>query len=80
MAHSKVSGEGEMSKPINVGKCLRIAQEKSGVTSNDIMKEMGVVRQQVSRWRQVENMHLHRIQQLAEICGMSVCEFISLDS
>lgn len=63
----------------NVGKCLRIAQEKKGVSNRDLCEGMGVVRQQVTRWRKSENMKLHQLQEICKILGVGLDEFCSLE-
>lgn len=62
----------------NVGKCIRIAQEKRGVSTLTMAEHFNVHRQQVQRWRSSEDMRLHRIEQFANYFDMTRDEFLQL--
>lgn len=65
-------------KLIKVGKCLRIAQEMQEIGNKELADKMGVVPQQVNRWRNTDNMKIHQTQRLAKQFGMSLNQFLSL--
>jgi len=69
-----------MSNQINVGKCLRIAQEKTGVRNSQLADKMGVAVQQVSRWRNRDDMTVQKVSELASCLDMTVGEFLELGS
>jgi hypothetical protein len=60
----------------NVGKCLINAQWKRQVTNKKMAEDFGVVRQQVEKWRKMEDMHLHKIERFAQYFDMSREEFL----
>ena len=65
-------------KMSNVGECIRLAQAKTGVTSDEICKELGIQRQQLSRWRNASNNKVHTVERLAQMFTMTVDEFLML--
>lgn len=62
----------------NVGKCIRIAQEKRDVSTQNMARDFSVHRQQVQRWRSAQDMRLHRIEEFAEYFRMGRDEFLKL--
>jgi len=62
----------------NVGKCIRMAQEKRDVTTMKMAEDFNVHRQQVQRWRSSEDMRISRIERFAEYFGMNRNEFLEL--
>lgn len=64
---------------INIGRCLRVAQALKDVKNIDLADRFGVKPQQVIRWRNSEDMPLHRIQDFAAYFDMSLNQFIGLD-
>lgn len=67
-----------MSYP-NIGKSLRIAQAMKDVKNIDLADKFGVKPQQVIRWRNSEDMPIHRVQDFANYFEMSLFEFIGLN-
>lgn len=64
----------------NVGQCVQLAQIIRGIPSAELARGMGVVPQQVHRWRISNNMRLHTVQDLAEFFSMEIGEFLDLDN
>lgn len=64
---------------INIGRCLKVAQALKDVKNIDLADCFGVKPQQVIRWRNSEDMTLHRIQDFATYFDMSLDQFIGLD-
>lgn len=64
---------------INIGRCLKVAQALKDVRNIDLADRFGVKPQQVIRWRNSEDMPLHRIQDFATYFDMSLDQFIGLD-
>lgn len=62
----------------DVGICFRVAQQLTGKTTGVICKDYGVTRQQVQRWRQADDMRLHKIEEFAEYFGLSLEQYLSL--
>mgnify|MGYP001048109362 FL=1 len=62
----------------NVGKSLRIAQAMKDVKNIDLAERFNVKPQQVIRWRNTEDMYIHRVQEFADYFEMSLAEFIGL--
>ena len=63
---------------IKVGKCLRVAQEMHEVGNKELAAKLGVVPQQVNRWRNMDNMKIQQVQKIAGTFGMTLSEFIKL--
>ena len=66
-----------MSYP-NVGKSLRIAQAMKDVKNIEMAARFNVKPQQVIRWRNTEDMSIHRVQEFADYFEMSLSDFIGL--
>lgn len=62
----------------NIGKCIRVAQAIKDVKSTELAEGLGVVPQQVVRWRSAKNMRFHQVEAIASFFGMSLDEFVSL--
>lgn len=62
----------------NIGKSLRIAQAMNDVKNIDLAEKFGVKPQQVIRWRNSEDMPIHRVQDFANHFGMSLFDFVGL--
>jgi hypothetical protein len=69
---------GERMNRTNVGKCIRVAQEKRDISTVNMAKDWKVARQQVHRWRSVQDMRLHQIESFAEYFNMTRDEFLKL--
>lgn len=65
-------------KPIKVGKCLRVAQEMHEIGNKELAAKLGVVPQQVNRWRNMDNMKIQQVQKIAETFGMTLSDFVKL--
>ena len=65
---------------VNIGKCFRQAQAESGISTLKVAKDFGVFRQQVQRWRDAEDMHIHKIQEFAKYFGYSLEDFLRLSN
>jgi transcriptional regulator with XRE-family HTH domain len=63
---------------INCGRCLSVAQSQFGLSNVDVAERLDIAPQQVSRWKNGENMKLHTIQDLCEVFGITLEEFFSL--
>lgn len=64
---------------INVGKCIRVAQAMNEVQNLDLARHFSVKPQQIVRWRNSEDMNLHRIQDIAEYFEMDFRDFLELE-
>ena len=64
---------------INIGRCLRVAQALRNVKNKDLADHFNVRPQQVIRWRNMQDMSVHRVQEIAEYHSMSFDQFIGLD-
>jgi len=62
----------------NIGKSLRVAQAMKDVKNIDLADKFGVKPQQVIRWRNTEDMAIHRVQDFASYFEMSLTEFVGL--
>ena len=65
-------------KHINISRCLRVAQALKDVKNIDLAKRFGVKPQQVIRWRNSEDMSIHRVQEFASYFGMTLNDFLNL--
>lgn len=63
---------------INLGERFKIAQDKTGKTTQKICTELQVTRQQVHRWRTANDMLIHKAQRFANYFEMSLQEFLGL--
>ena len=68
-----------MSTYTDAGHCVRIAQAKTQMSTKQLCEKMGVARQQMHRWQHSQNLKLHTVEQLAQVFGMELQEFCSLD-
>lgn len=64
---------------INVGRCIKIAQAINDVKNIDLARHFDVKPQQVIRWRNSEDMNLHRIQNIAKYFEMNLIDFLGLE-
>ena len=62
----------------NVGLCVRMAQVKKDISTARMAEDFGTFRQQIQRWRSASDMHLHKIEMLADYFGMTRDEFLGL--
>lgn len=62
----------------NVGKCIRVAQEKRDISTIQMAKDFNVARQQVHRWRGSPDMRIHKIEEFAAYFKMTRDEFLKL--
>jgi len=65
---------------LHFGKCLRLAQTKNSVSNVLMAKDFDVHHQQVMRWRKAKSVKLDLADRIAEYFGMSLCEFLALES
>lgn len=61
---------------MDFGYKIRELQRINNVPCHELSKRLGVLPQQLSRWRQAEDLKFSTIKKLSEIFGMSVYEFI----
>ena len=64
---------------IDAGNCVRVAQERSGVSNAEFARMTGTSPQQIIRWRRNKNMKLHTMQLIASAFGVSLIVLISND-
>jgi hypothetical protein len=62
----------------NIGKCIRVAQEMRDISTSKMARDFGVVRQQVHRWRNAEDMRVHKAEEFANYFDMDRNAFLSL--
>ena len=72
------SNRGFVMMSTNVGKCIRVAQEKRDISTAAMAKDFGVARQQAYRWRNSEDMRVHKVEEFANYFGMDRNEFLNL--
>lgn len=65
-------------KTIDVGKCIKVAQMKRTIRSDQMAKDFSVAKQQVYRWRNSEDMSVSKALMFADYFNMSVGEFLEL--
>lgn len=65
-------------KNIDVGKCIKVAQMKRTIRSDQIAKDFNVAKQQVYRWRNSKDMSVSKALMFAQYFSMSVGEFLEL--
>ena len=63
----------------DIGKCIRVAQAIRDIKSSELAEGLGVVPQQVNRWRNASNIRFHQVQRIAQFFDMTLDEFVSLD-
>ena len=63
---------------IDTGKCIRKAQEVTGISNQKMAEDYGVSRQQVHRWRTNDTMNIKSAHQFAEYFDMTVIDFLKL--
>ena len=61
---------------MHVGKTLQRLQRYNDVNCTQLAKDLKTSPQQVSRWRQMEDMKISQIKQLADYFKVSVEEFV----
>lgn len=59
-------------------KSLRIAQEVNGIKSVDLARSCGVRKQQVARWRKMEDAPLSLVCKISAKVGLTPMEFLRL--
>ena len=62
---------------MNAGKAIKQIQTEKGITGDSLSKALGVAPQQLSRWRQSDDLKLSIIVRLCNVMGVEVSEFIS---
>lgn len=63
---------------VDIGKCVRVAQEVRGISSKNMAADFKTTKQQVWRWRNAEDMKLSQIEKLAEYFKMSLDQFLAI--
>jgi len=63
---------------VNIGKCVRVAQEMRGITSKKMAADFKTTKQQVWRWRNADDMKLSKIEELAEYFKMTLYQFLTV--
>ena len=66
-----------MMELIDVGKCIRAAQQEQGLSNAEFARLAETSPQQVIRWRRNQNMKLHTMQALASVLGVTLIDLIS---
>ena len=61
---------------MDFGYKIRELQKINDVPCNELSRRLGVLPQQLSRWRRADDLKFSTIKKLSEIFGMSVYEFI----
>ena len=64
---------------VNIGTCVRVAQEVRGISSKKMAADLKTTKQQVWRWRNADDMKLSRIETLAEYFNMSLYHFLTIE-
>ena len=62
----------------NIGRSLKIAQAMKDVKNIDLAEKFNVKPQQVIRWKNTQDMNIHRVQDFADYFGMTLFDFIGL--
>ena len=62
----------------NFGRSLKIAQEVNGFKSVDLAQQFGVRKQQISRWRGMEDAPLSLVCKVSGAIGLTPIEFLRL--
>lgn len=63
---------------VDVGKCIKVAQMKRNIESEKMAHDFGVVKQQIYRWRNTEDMTVSKADEFAKYFGMTLTEFLEL--
>ena len=63
---------------INTGQCIKRAQALRGISCQQMAEDYGLHRQQVTRWRAQDDMHLGKLVKFAEYFEMNLFEFLKL--
>ena len=63
---------------VDIGKCVRVAQEVRGISSKNMAADFKTTKQQIWRWRNAEDMKLSQIEKLAEYFKMSLDQFLTI--
>jgi len=63
---------------VDIGKCVRVAQEMRGITSQKLAADFKTNKQQVSRWRNATDMKLSKVNEFAEYFGMTLHQFLKV--
>lgn len=61
---------------MHAGRAIKKFQDDKGLTGNELADILGVVPQQLSRWRNSEDMKLSTISKFCQALGIEVSEFI----
>lgn len=61
---------------MNIGFAIKKYQESTGIGCLELSTALGVLPQQLSRWRQAEDLKLSTVLKLCEIFNIEVSEFI----
>lgn len=61
---------------MHIGKTIRRLQNEKGVNCSELARGMGVLPQQVSRWRQSEDLKFSIVSRLAKFFKVSLDEFL----
>jgi len=64
-------------KYIDAGKCVRKAQNLSGVCNTELASKVGTSPQQVIRFRNQKNMKVHTMQKICSALNISIEDFIT---
>jgi len=64
---------------IDAGNCVRVSQERAGVSNAEFARMTNTSPQQIIRWRRNKNMKLHTMQLIASAFGVSLIVLISHD-
>lgn len=63
---------------MNIGRCVRVAQEVRGISSKKMAADFKTTKQQIWRWRNADDMKLSKIEELAEYFNMTLYQFLTV--
>lgn len=62
---------------MNIGLTIKQLQEDNGVSCVALAESLGVAPQQLSRWRNAEDLKLSTVIKVADVFGLGIDEFIA---
>jgi DNA-binding Xre family transcriptional regulator len=64
---------------MHIGKQIVNIQRDRGIQCQDLAKKLGIVPQQLSRWRRSEDLKFSLVEKVANALGLSIHEFIEYE-
>ena len=61
-----------------IGKCIKMAMSKKGISSNELSQVLGVSKTTISSYRAGNNDSLATLHKIAKACDMEFCEMLRL--